>query len=134
MSGDPGLTQPPSDPNFVTSGQVQMNGHVPPPNAGHQPSFDEFGSAMNNDMVSIFTCNSHFHKRFFFDFPLHYFQNVFFRVQQQMGNQPQLNDPMSNMGPQGMTMNNQVSNGNLLLHQTFFSFFFSIWIAFSWQP
>ena len=37
-----------------------------------------------------------------------------------MGNQPQLNDPMSNMGPQGMNsmnpMNNQVSNGNLLLH------------------
>ena len=63
MSGDQsGLTQPPmSDPNFnpqVTSGQVnsnvQMNGHAPP---GQQ--FDEFGSAMNNDMVSII-CNSHF--------------------------------------------------------------------------
>ena len=39
----------------------------------------------------------------------------FFRnSQQQMGNQQppqqQLNDPMSNMGPQGMTMNNQVSS------------------------
>ena len=66
----------------------------------------------------------------------------FFRnSQQQMGNQQppqqQLNDPMSNMGPQGMTMNNQVSNGNLLLHQNFLSFpllFFRIWIAFSRQP
>ena len=68
MSGDPsGLTASgshpnnQSDPNFVTNNQsnVQMNGHGPmghPAQSGQQPSFDEFGSAMNNDMVSIFTC------------------------------------------------------------------------------
>ena len=49
MSGDPGLTnqQPnPSDPNFIDSNNVNMNG------SAALPSIDEFGNAMNENMVS----------------------------------------------------------------------------------
>lgn len=47
MSGDPGLTQPTSDPNFVDSSNVQMNG------SAAMPAYDEFGNAITNDnMVS----------------------------------------------------------------------------------
>lgn len=49
MSGDPGLTQPTSDPNFVDSNNVQMNG------SAAMPSYDEFGNAtINDNMVRIF--------------------------------------------------------------------------------
>ena len=59
MSGDPGLIQQQpttqqSDPNFVTNTQDpvqnQMNG------SAMGPCNDQFGSAINNQMVSFYTC------------------------------------------------------------------------------
>ena len=62
MSGDPGLKQQPttttqqSDPNFVTN-QNQSNQQLDPSNQMNGttkgPSIDQFGSAINNSMVSL---------------------------------------------------------------------------------
>ena len=52
MSGDPGLTQPTvSDPNYVDSNNVQNGSAALPPTT--QQSFDEFGNAMIENMVSL---------------------------------------------------------------------------------
>ena len=52
MSGDPGLTKPTSasDPNFVDNRNVQMNGSAVLPQA-----YDEFGNAINENMVSHYS-------------------------------------------------------------------------------
>ena len=63
MSGDPGLKQQPttttqqSDPNFITN-QNQSNQQLDPSNqmngsAKGPSSIDQFGSAINNSMVSL---------------------------------------------------------------------------------